>query len=66
MNFSYIRSRLFTNPMNSIKAALGIKELFVLGGLGLLGYGLWLVAPYLSFIVCGALLMLLGLTMRTE
>ena len=66
MNLSYIRSRLFTNPMTSIKAALGIKEIFILGGLSMLGYGLWIVTPYLSFIVCGALLMLLGLTMRTE
>jgi hypothetical protein len=66
MAFSNIRSRLFTNPINSIKAALGIKEILILGGLSMLGYGLWLYIPWVSFVVCGVLLMLLGLCIRTE
>jgi hypothetical protein len=66
MNFSTIRSRLFTNSINLFKAAFGLKELFILGGLSLIGYGLWLYDPKISFVVSGSLVMLLGLFMRTE
>ena len=66
MTFSSFRSRFFTNPINAIKTAVGIKGVFILGGLSVLGYGLWLYDPKISFVVCGTLLMLLGLAMRNE
>lgn len=44
----------------SARKAADIRDLFVFGGLALLGYGLWLYAPWLGFAVAGALLMTIG------
>ena len=66
MNFSHLRSRFLSNPINKIKTAFGIKEVFILGGLAVMSYGLWLHSPWVSFVVGGTLLMLLGLAMRNE
>ena len=41
--------------------AFNSRDVFVLGGLGMLGYGLYHFIPWTAFAVCGALLMLLGL-----
>ncbi len=38
-----------------------IRDLFVFGGLGLMGYGLWMLYPWLGFAVTGAVLMSIGL-----
>lgn len=41
--------------------AFDIRDFFVFGGLGMLGYGLWLLRPWLGFAVSGLLLFILGL-----
>lgn len=41
-----------------------LRTNFLLGGLCLTGYGLYLFSPWISFTVCGALLMLGGYYMR--
>jgi len=38
-----------------------IRDCFVFGGLGILSYGIWQVEQWLAFVVCGGILMLLGL-----
>jgi len=43
-----------------------VRDFFVFGGLSLLGYGLWLFIPWVSFSVSGLLLMLLGLGWLTR
>lgn len=40
---------------------VGIRDLFVFGGLGLMGYGLHLYEPWVAFAVCGACLTAFGL-----
>jgi len=51
----------FASPFKSAWKAFNSRDVFVLGGLGMLGYGLYLFTPWTAFAVCGALLMLLGL-----
>jgi len=43
-----------------------IRDVFVFGGLALLGYGLYLFEPWISFSVCGGLLMIIGYVMRGD
>ncbi len=45
----------------AVKSAIGIRDIFVFGGLGMLGYGLYLFTPWIAFVVCGSLLMEIGL-----
>jgi hypothetical protein len=49
------------NKISKITSIFGLRDLFVFGGLGLVGYGIWQVNQWLAFVVCGAILMLLGL-----
>lgn len=44
--------------------AFDIRDFLLLGGLGMLGYGLYGYDPRLALSVCGFLLMLLALAMR--
>jgi len=41
--------------------SISLRDIFVFGGLALLGYGLYQFIPWVSLSVCGLLLMLLGL-----
>lgn len=41
------------------------KDIMVFGGLAMAFYGLNLFCPWLAYTLCGTVLMLLGLTMRT-
>ena len=44
-----------------------IRDIFVFGGLGMLGYGLYLKwGQWLAFMVCGVLLMTIGYLMRDK
>lgn len=43
-----------------------LQDLFLFAGLGLLGYGLYLFKPWLSFTICGVLLMLIGYLMEVK
>ena len=46
-------------------AAFDIRDVFLFGGLSLLGYGLYLrFGQWLAFIVCGMIFMALGCVMR--
>lgn len=47
--------------ISRIKDYLDIRDVFVFGGLVMLGYGLYLFEPWTAYVVTGALLMLLGL-----
>lgn len=38
-----------------------VRDCFVFGGLVLVGYGLWLLAPWAGFAVPGAIMLLIGL-----
>jgi hypothetical protein len=41
--------------------AVDIRDFFIFGGLGMLGYGLWMFIPWLGFAVPGAILLCFGL-----
>jgi len=46
-------------------AAFDVRDFLVFGGLGMLGYGLYLRwGQWLAFMVCGILLMIIGYLMR--
>jgi len=40
-----------------------IRDVFFIGGLSLLGYGLYLREPWVAFAVCGSILMIAGYAM---
>jgi len=42
---------------------IDIRDILFIGGLSLLGYGLWLREPWIAFSVCGSLLMVSGYIM---
>lgn len=46
--------------------AFDIRDFILLGGLGMLGYGLYLLDPWIAFTVCGALLVVLSILMRAR
>ena len=47
--------------ISKIKDYLDIRDILVFGGLGMLGYGLYLKwGQWLAFMVCGAVLMVIG------
>ena len=48
-------------------AAFDIRDIFVFGGIAMLGYGLYLRwGAWLAYIVCGVLLMVIGYLMRDK
>jgi hypothetical protein len=57
----YLLSRL-----KVLADALDIRDFILLGGLGMLGYGLYLLDPWIAFTVCGALLVVLSILMRAR
>jgi hypothetical protein len=52
--------------ISTLRAALDIRVFFFFGGLGMLGFGLHLLQPWIAFTVCGILLMLIGWAMRED
>jgi hypothetical protein len=44
-----------------LKALFDIRDLFVFGGLFLVGYGLYLFEPWVSYVIVGLILMSIGL-----
>jgi hypothetical protein len=46
--------------VSKIWEAFDIRVVFFFGGLSLLGYGLFLYLPWVSFSVCGVILMAVG------
>jgi len=43
-----------------IKNAVGLREILLITGLSLLAWGLYLLYPWLSYVVTGAILLLAG------
>ena len=43
-----------------MRSPVDLRDVVVFGGLGLMGYGLWVFRPWVSFAVCGAVLIALG------
>jgi hypothetical protein len=48
------------NKLNSLASLLDVRDVLTFGGLGVLGYGLYLIQPAAAFVVMGALLFWLG------
>jgi len=53
--------RGFVSLADAVKSVFGIRDIFVFGGMGMLGYGLYLFTPWIAFVICGSLLMAIGL-----
>ena len=53
--------RFLTSPIRGLWTAFDVRDVFVFGGLGLLGYGLWLRCQWLGFAVPGLFLFAVGL-----
>lgn len=51
----------FKQIRESIGKTIDLRDCFVFGGLALLGYGLYQFQPWVSFTVCGAILLAIGL-----
>jgi len=45
----------------AVKAALDIRDFFVFGGLGMVGYGFFLLRPWLGWTIAGSILLYMGL-----
>jgi len=44
-----------------IKDAFDIRDFLVIGGLSMLGYGIYIISPPIAFIVCGSIIFLIGI-----
>lgn len=55
-----------TSRVSAARAAFDIRDVFVFGGLGMLGYGLYRYRPWVAFAVCGLFLMAIGYLMRAR
>jgi len=52
---------------NKLKELLDIRDFFVFGGVGMLGYGIYLLSELgWSLAVCGPLFMIIGYFMRDK
>ena len=59
--------RFIKSLVQGLWNAFDIRDIFVFGGLGMLGYGLYLKwGQWLAFMVCGVLLMTIGYLMRDK
>jgi len=52
--------------LRKVRAGFDIRDPIVLGGLAMTGYGLYLLHPWVSFTICGALLMAGGILMERK
>jgi len=52
---------------NKLKELLDIRDIFLFGGVGMLGYGIYLLKGQgWAFVVCGPLFMIIGYLMRDK
>jgi len=49
---------------SAIKSGFDIRDIFLFGGLAMMGYGLYLLRPWLGWAAAGAILMAIGYLMR--
>jgi len=49
-----------------IPSVFGLREVLLISGLGLLWHGLFLFAPWVSFAVCGGILLAGGFFMKDD
>jgi hypothetical protein len=53
------------NRLEKIRESIGklidLRDCFIFGGLGLMGYGLYQFRPWIAFTVCGAILLAIGM-----
>jgi len=57
--------RVLSSSVNAAWTAFDIRDVFVLGGCGMLGYGLYLHwGQWLALTICGPLLMTIGYLMK--
>jgi hypothetical protein len=47
--------------INFLKSAVDLRDVFVFGGLLLMGVGLWMYEPWVSLTVIGSILVVFGL-----
>ena len=52
---------IFGKIREAVGKLIDLRDCFVFGGLGLLGYGLYRFRPWVSFTVCGAVLLAIGI-----
>ena len=45
----------------AIVKVVDLRDAFVFGGLGLMGYGLYQYRPWIAFTVCGTILLAIGI-----
>jgi len=53
--FEFIRERA-----TGIKKIIDLRDVFVFGGIAMMGYGLWMYKPWVAFAVCGAVIFRIG------
>jgi hypothetical protein len=58
--FRGIKTHL-TSWASAAYSAFDVRDVFVFGGIGMMGYGLWMFIPWVAYTITGATLMLLGL-----
>lgn len=46
---------------SAVRKAIDLRDCFVFGGLGIMGYGLYLLRPWIAFTVCGAIILAIGI-----
>jgi hypothetical protein len=51
----------FEKIKSAIGRAVDLRDAFVFGGLGVMGYGLYQFRPWVAFTVCGAILLAIGM-----
>lgn len=61
MNIKQKLLKLYHIVSDAIRNGIDVRDIFVFGGLGILTYGLYLYSPWISFVVCGILLMMIGI-----
>jgi hypothetical protein len=51
----------FEKIKSAVGRAIDLRDCFVFGGLGIMGYGLYQFRPWVAFTVCGAILLAIGI-----
>jgi hypothetical protein len=52
--------------LEKLKRFFDLRDVLAFGGLFVMGYGLYLLRPWIAFAVCGGILMLMGYLMKDK